>query len=343
MPHTVVSWDIGIKNLAYCIVQFTGDEFKIIKWDIINLADDRMKCEHLLRGGANTCGKIAKHIFYIKETDCEKGYYCKAHVHKVNYKLVIPLDTVKCAKCKQNSVKIIDGTNIGWCEKHCDCESGKYKRRCIRKIDQSCAKQSKGKLAESMYVKLDEIPELMKVNEVLLENQPVLKNPTMKSIGDLLFSYFIIRGVCDNKGTFNSSNVKHISASGKLKVNKKNSIEKLKNGKNEKDTYNITKNLGVKYTKPLINEDDLTYLNEYKKQDDLCDAFLQAIRVYYGDNLPDTIVEKLKQVADESPDTTDNKISVKKNKKNKESKESKDTKETKVVVVNIKTTKTKNK
>jgi hypothetical protein len=78
MQRIVVSWDIGIKNLAYCIVKFTGDDFKIIRWDIINLTDDRLKCEHILKGGSNKCGKIAKHIFHIKEKDYEKkGFYCK--------------------------------------------------------------------------------------------------------------------------------------------------------------------------------------------------------------------------------------------------------------------------
>ena len=298
MQHTVVSWDIGINNLAYCIIKFIGDEFNIIKWDIINLADDRMKCEHQLKGGAGTCGKIAKHIFCIKETDDDKKYYCKTHINKADYKLIIPLDNIKCDKCKQSAVKIVDGTSMGWCEKHCVVEAGKYKRRCARKIDQSCAKQSKGKLAESMYNKLDEIPHMMEVDEVLLENQPVLKNPTMKSIGDLLFGYFIMRGVCDNKGLFGVVNVRHISASGKLKVNKNNSDKQLKKGKNDKDVYNITKGLGIKYTTALINNVDLKHLNTYKKKDDLCDAFLQAIRVHYGDTLPATMIMKLKQVSD---------------------------------------------
>jgi hypothetical protein len=297
--HTVVSWDIGIKNLAYCIIIFTDNSFNIIKWDIINLSDDRMKCEHILKGGSGTCEKIAKHIFCIKETGDEKKYYCKTHIKKADYKLIIPLDDIKCDKCKQYAVKVVDGTDIGWCEKHCAVESGKYKRRCIRKIDQSCTKQSKGKLAESMYAKLDEIPQMMQVNEVLLENQPVLKNPTMKSIGDLLFGYFIIRGVCDNKGLFDVANVRHISASGKLKVNKNNSDTQLKKGKNDKDVYNITKDLGIKYTTALINEEDLKHLNTYKKKDDLCDAFLQAIRVHYGDTLPAEMVMKLKQATDE--------------------------------------------
>jgi hypothetical protein len=150
-----------------------------------------------------------------------------------------------------------------------------------------------------MYAKLDEIPQMMQVNEVLLENQPVLKNPTMKSIGDLLFGYFIIRGVCDNKGLFDVANVRHISASGKLKVNKNNSDTQLKKGKNDKDVYNITKDLGIKYTTALINEEDLKHLNTYKKKDDLCDAFLQAIRVHYGDTLPAEMVMKLKQATDE--------------------------------------------
>ena len=67
-----------------------------------------------------------------------------------------------------------------------------------------------------------------------------------------------------------------------------------KKGKNEKDVYNITKELGVKYTKAIINDKDNKYLDKYKKKDDLCDAFLQAIKVYYNDNIPKDIANKFR-------------------------------------------------
>lgn len=344
MSKKILSWDVGIKNLAYCIAEFDKDSFKILKWDIINLLDDRLKCCHTLRGG-KSCGKIAKHVFKIKELeDYVPTHYCKTHVGKADYKIVLPLDEVKCCKCKKEAIKIVDGTNYGWCEKHLEKQVGVYKRRCVKKIDQSCTKQSLVKLGQSMFEKLDEIPEMMKVDEVLIENQPVLKNPTMKTVACMLLSYFIMRGVYEDKGSFGENSINFVSASGKLKVNKKDSNKQLKRGKNEKDVYNITKGLSVKYTKAIISDKDLKHLNTYKKKDDLCDALLQAVRVYYSDDIPQDIADKLKTVSeetttkkvpkDEPEETPKKKLTKKKPKKNnKNNKKAKTTKRKKIVRV----------
>lgn len=307
MPHTILSWDVGIKNLAYCIVKFEENQFTIKKWDIINILDDRLTCEYNLRGGEKKCGKIAKHIFTINEqSSCESKYYCKSHIDKADYNIIIPLDEIQCCKCKKNSIKIVDGTTHGWCEKHLEKDVEVYKRRCVKKINQQCTKQSLTKMGVSMFEKLDKVPELMDVDEVLIENQPVLKNPTMKTIACMLLSYFTLRGLYENKGQYTHDTLRHVSASGKLKVNNKTTNKELKKGKNEKEVYNITKGLSVKYTKAIINSKDLEHLNKYKKQDDLCDALLQAIRVYYGDNVPEGIALKLKTVkVDNKSNTVD--------------------------------------
>ena len=42
----IVSIDVGIKNLAYCIMESspTDNSFNIIKWDVINLCGQEMNC-----------------------------------------------------------------------------------------------------------------------------------------------------------------------------------------------------------------------------------------------------------------------------------------------------------
>ena len=50
---------------------------------------------------------------------------------------------------------------------------------------------------------------------MVIENQPALKNPTMKSIQMLLYSYFIIEGVCKDPIC---QNVQMINARNKLKA-----------------------------------------------------------------------------------------------------------------------------
>ena len=50
---------------------------------------------------------------------------------------------------------------------------------------------------------------------------------------------------------------------------------------NEAKAYKMTKELGIKYCKELISHlpEWLAILNNHKKKDDLCDAFLQG--AYY--------------------------------------------------------------
>ena len=37
----VLSIDVGMKNLAYCILKVENNEYKIIDWDVINLCNDK--------------------------------------------------------------------------------------------------------------------------------------------------------------------------------------------------------------------------------------------------------------------------------------------------------------
>lgn len=128
----------------------------------------------------------------------------------------------------------------------------------------------------NMYKLLDDIPELLKCEKIMIENQPVLKNPTIKSISMLLFSYFI------NK----NENIYFINASNKLKINEKYTNEQLRQSKNK---YNTRKKLSIKYTDKILSEikiDNtllLFYIN-HKKKDDLADALLYCYYEKYGKN-----------------------------------------------------------
>ena len=109
---------------------------------------------------------------------------------------------------------------------------------------------------------------------ICIENQPALKNPTMKSVQMLLYSYFIIEGVCKEPIC---KNVQMINARNKLKVYKGPDIECKFTDKYKKNKY-----LAVEYTKIMILKDDNKFIDlftESKKKDDLADAYLQGI--YY--------------------------------------------------------------
>ena len=39
----LISFDVGIKNMAYCILSVSGEMFSIDSWDVLNLIDQEEK------------------------------------------------------------------------------------------------------------------------------------------------------------------------------------------------------------------------------------------------------------------------------------------------------------
>ena len=39
----LIGWDVGIKNLSYCVVEYKDYNYKIIDWNIIDLRTDEKK------------------------------------------------------------------------------------------------------------------------------------------------------------------------------------------------------------------------------------------------------------------------------------------------------------
>lgn len=131
-----------------------------------------------------------------------------------------------------------------------------------------------------MVSKLDQLPFLQEAELVLIENQPSLKNPIMKSVQMLLYSYFLIRGMVDLQKV---TGIKLISASNKLK--KCNTIDKFKD---RSKSYKDRKKLAVDYCYYLLEElepiEQQDYFSGNCKKDDLADCYLQAM--YYLDSNP---------------------------------------------------------
>jgi hypothetical protein len=64
MSKVVLSFDVGIVNLAYCILKKTNDKFEILKWDIINIDENKLTCSHVSKlKNAHSCSQNAKYSF----------------------------------------------------------------------------------------------------------------------------------------------------------------------------------------------------------------------------------------------------------------------------------------
>jgi len=270
----ILSWDIGIKNLAYCLLSYENNNWKIHEWDIINISLDE-KTEH---PKCNVCNKKAKYV-YLKEN--KHFHLCGSH-KSVYTSCDITFDDFfeekenkeKCENCKTNGkFKYNDKT---YCKNHANIIFKKFIKESQLDIipkDKSVMKIKIEELVVNMFKKLDELKKTWTVDMVLIENQPGLKNPTMKTLSSCLFSYFILNGIMNKT----IKNVNFISPSNKLKLNENNTLEVLSKT-SDGQKYKMTKSLGIKYCKQMIqhDKDNLKKLETYKKQDDLCDAFLQG-------------------------------------------------------------------
>lgn len=290
----VLSWDVGIKHFPYCIIEkdnLTG-KFQIIKWDMINLVEEEMHtCCGKMKNGKE-CGKKASLIG--KHTDGSMKSFCKTHKEEFkplpeNLETLVQKqnDTGECSfiypkkgdACCKKAQNIVQG------KLYCNAHKTHFlqvlkKDHALRSIKtKKCTSTDPQLLSSRLYNILDLIPEVLQVNEVLIENQPTFKNPVMKAVSSMLFSYFVLRGVIDKEKTGSCiTNVRFVSPLNKLKVDDAKTKEILGAAKNDEEKYELTKNLGLEYTKILLkNENEwLTHLNNYKKKDDMCDSFLQG-------------------------------------------------------------------
>ena len=261
----ILSFDVGIIHLAYCLFTKKDNKWEIIDWANINLIDEEeRKCD---------CGLAASFIHNNK-------YYCKVHSKKCES--IKPFEEL-FKENKENKCQFIVKDNICnrkscycnesfYCTTHAKTKykqlSNDYKLKSYKK--QSVASLDFDKTLIKLFSILDNKEQLFKTDYVLIENQPSFKNPRMKSISIALYSYFLIKGV---------KKVKFMSPSNKIKVvsdEENKQLTLLKD--NETKLYKLTKELGIKYCKLMINHLPiwLEFLEKQKKKDDLCDAFLQG-------------------------------------------------------------------
>lgn len=293
MCQRILSFDVGTKDLANFIVEFNETEFNVHSQELIDLADGRKTCEALLR-----TGRICKSNAAFSSSN---KYLCKIHKEFYYPKTKKPTKNMEviCSfkKCNEVSTKIlVKDLTQGWCDKHFHKEYNKLTKnvKAKRIARQSCNNIAPDILIKSIIDKLDERPDMLDVDIVLIENQPSLKNPTMKTVACFLYSYFTFRGVRNE--TNRVKYVKFIAPSGKLKVCQEKTNKALKRAR-DKEVYDVTKGLGELYCKALLPSKVWNVTNKHKKKDDLCDAFLQAFRYYYKDKtVPHKYIEMLEAV-----------------------------------------------
>tara|TARA_Y100000389_G_scaffold78530_1_gene75306 strand:- start:6096 stop:6932 length:837 start_codon:yes stop_codon:yes gene_type:complete len=264
----ILSIDIGIKNLAYVILELEDNNYYIKDWCIVDLTNETFKCL--------TCSKNAKYV---------KGdlYYCSKH----NNLSGLPIFELSDSKLKKQNLKqlctlankyVIDYQEnikkqmlydliVKYRDNSCLQNVVTYNAKDLNLID--IGVNIKQKFNEifcnsSIYADIDNVTnkkiDISSIDIILLENQigPIANR--MKTIQGMVAQYFIDK---DNY------NIKFIS-----------SINKLKPFTREKLTYKERKQKSIEIAEKLIYNQDRYYRDLYKnskKKDDLSDCFLQAI------------------------------------------------------------------
>ena len=255
----LLSIDVGISNLAYCLYLVeNNNDIKILLWDIIDLINQQ---DYICNN--DKCKYKAK---YTKN----ELFFCKTHAKKNDNYLILDSNL----NSNLNKLKLKDLISMAL-NYNIIKESSKYnktellnkindfkKNYCFNTIEtKSFHFIEAGKMINSSF---NNIIKNYDVNRVIIENQMANKSSKMATIQGMLSQYFIDKNIY---------NIEYISSSNKLKLFIK---KKLSYKEKKKMSVAITDNI-------LISSynDWVSHFNNYKKKDDLADAFLQGLWYLY--------------------------------------------------------------
>ena len=355
-----IGWDIGIKNLAYCVLEnstntitsttstsptsktlntpntqttpttanhiiFNNSAYQITNWADIsllsqitnNLADageatslaSKITCVCSKNDKINSpiCGAIASYCHETVSTSGEYRGYCKSHFKKSGISRMPTILVSKCYNpgCTSKATHVLKAhVYMGYCKKHVS-ELTKAGTGASTRVESDFLKinnvKNAGKidinqLGIALFQELDKMRAIITNPDViLLENQPVLKNPTMKSMQMFLYSYYLMRILEGNKSKgITGLGEKHIqcyTASKKLDLIKffpageqariSGLLSKVKNG------YARNKKMSILMVEYLLKDNAkwMQFFKGHPKQDDLADSLLMTLHYFERDNL----------------------------------------------------------
>jgi hypothetical protein len=291
----LLSIDVGIKNLAYCLFDFNlvTREYTILLWDVINLCGKVPNCSTV------GCKKVAKFMHSNGHT-----YLCPTHAKKSTY----IISTANLSLKKFNKMKLADLQKVIK-EYTIPLTASIVKKEAVLKtvlefmapkLLQSVTTTGANdldliKLGVAMRDAFDTEFEqhLSTLDHIVIENQISPIANRMKTLQGMIAQYFIMH---------NKIKITFVSAANKLKgASPAHSASLTPLGeKADADAEPVTtislepgdgadgasppdyaarKKEGIKITLSLIINNHplwLSHFNQHKKKDDLADAFLQG-------------------------------------------------------------------
>lgn len=300
----LISYDIGIKNLAYCLIEYENRELSILDWNVLSLLEQEtplQRCSQMIPGKnkktpACQCTKVAK---YQKNGQL----YCERHSKK-GCPFLVP--TKKHSRPYLKKLKVPELQQLAKSLFLFGVENPEKQKRdeMIEKIatfyDKQCLEPILKKKAENagdadliligkrMKQVLNANPHTSTINHVIIENQISPIATRMKTLQGMLTQYYI-------------DHIENVDITFVSSVHKLKQFVTIKNGDQEKTTYKEHKASGIDYCLRIL-EQNPGFSNwipklDTKKKDDLADCFLQGLWhfkqkniITYADDLKINIV-----------------------------------------------------
>lgn len=273
MSKTILSFDIGIKNLAWCVTQQkAGEIFQILGWGNYNLLEERETESPGAKGPL--CASCAAKAKYISQ----KGLSCGKHIPQTHPVLkdlsgavLTKLPAVNVLKnlLQAKAVKPLPKGKDAMVEKLKEFYSipaPKLKVPHAAAIDIS-------KIHDSIrgFVRNTLTPFYGQLTEVRLENQPVLKNPVMKTIQILLFATLRDSIMETRKTDVPAFKLVHAGTKVKGKESGDKGYKARKEGSEARTLESLVP------TKVQKADTWKTFFEAHKKRSDLADAFCMCL------------------------------------------------------------------
>lgn len=286
MAAVHLGFDMGIRNLAFCLIRHEADKsWNIVSWDNIDLLEGGVSSQ-----GAKKCVGCGAAASWISNNDSKK--WCKACATRVRVKKsaretpVLPalpcavsaaaLRGLATAAEVEGAKKMKKDVLVAWASE----------RYLMHWKPAKAMDLSLGDVLRAMDKWLDSVlPSFASATLIRLENQPVMKGPTMKSVQMILYTLLAHRLAREHAWTgrieFVHAGTKTRGAA-KVTVGTVDLSGAVPTTKEDSKAYKERKATAEAETVKRLTERGatswLTYFQGKSKKSDLADAFLMALR-----------------------------------------------------------------
>ena len=286
----IISIDVGIKNLAFCLFSVEEDKYQIEDWGVVDLSQKteiqktctcwnekkikkvitKEKCKYQAKWKKNDvyyCAKHAKHSeFLIPTNDYKSSFINKQNMTSLrNIFDKLNENEEKKKSSILTSFNPINNTDVFPISlKKADLISvilSTIEIKCLQPIEEiNASKMDLVTIGRNMKIKFDSIFCQKQIDKVVIENQISPIANRMKTIQGMISQYFIM------------------ISEHPIEIDFVNSTNKLKLGEFQSNTdYKERKQQSVSLVKKMVESSWLDFFNQHNKKDDLADCYLQGI------------------------------------------------------------------